>query len=240
MRAKKFNLEKSNQSLENFLVTLTVFPAHFTASKLLDKDLNELLESNFLLILPTKSENYSKRIHCQLAALNQMKFSALLAIRLHNLLFETLFEDENFQIAGLEYILDFSETSHQVLDYFSITDYRNVIKYLKDSFPIRLKSCILINVPSTVLSTIKLALQFLPEKLKNRITILDSETKQLPNESHLIVEKMRKLFLEKSSVLQKSRECDMTIIERLPKWALKATPEIEKGITGKFRHLNVD
>lgn len=230
-----------------------IFPQYYENLDIADPPLEKLLESGYMLAIPERDAEGCRIIMLRPAAINVEEFSVLHIIRFHMLVYEMLLNEEETQIAGIRYIVDFSNLPKNFLNLFSLSNLKNLINIAQHSLPARRKNFYFINLPSFANMIIHLLIGLLSDKLKNRIKFFNStdELKEVVDLSLIpheyggklrmedVKEAMLKDFLIHRDAILSGVQCE---IEVQPEkyWAVTSCDEIEIGAFGSFKKLEVD
>lgn len=218
-----------------------------------DNDLTkmeELLKTGYIYPLKERDSNGRRTVIIRSKNLDPERFTSADAIRASSLVFATLMEEEETQIAGFNFIIDNADTPMKIISLFSITDIRNFLQNLKSSSVGRFKSFYVINLPSYAKLLFDIAKGALTEKLRKRIIIakdLDElktyiDEKQLPKEYGGVVSEKEMLenfkeLTEKHRVnLEKLNQLNLDL-HLLPGKQQKTA--VQETI-GSFRKLDID
>ncbi|CAO1351508.1 unnamed protein product [Diamesa tonsa] len=250
LRTKKFSNAQAFQLLENFLAMKMSTPEWFYCA---DNDLTkmeELLKTGYIYPLKERDSNGRRTVIIRSKNLDPERFTSADAIRASSLVFATLMEEEETQIAGFNFIIDNADTPMKIISLFSISDIRNFLQNLKSSSVGRFKSFYVINLPSYAKLLFDIAKGALSEKLRKRIIIakdLDElktyiNEKQLPAEyggavtEKEMLENFKELTVKHRVNLEKLNELNLDL-HLLPGKNQKTT--VQETI-GSFRKLDID
>ena len=250
LRTKKYSNAQAFQLLENFLAMKMLTPEWFHCVDNNLKKMEELLKTGYIYPLKERDSNGRRTVIIRSKNLDPEKFTSADAIRVSSLVFATLMEEEETQIAGFNFIIDNADTPMKIISLFSISDIRNFLQNLKSSSVGRFKSFYVINLPSYGKLLFDIAKGALSEKLRKRIVIakdLDElktyiDEKQLPEEYGGVVSEKEMLenfkeLTEKHRVnLEKLNDLNLDL-HLLPGKNQKSS--VQETI-GSFRKLDID
>lgn len=194
LRVKKFSVPAACEMLEKYLTIRQLYPQWFQKLDIEDKDLEEIIDSGYLIPLPTRDEHGRQLILSCAGKFDPYRFTSAQMARAHSLVTEALLDDEESQIAGYTHINDEEGLSMGLLSLWSLTDIRNMLKCIQvsinisrdvaynkvtanfslsiqNSTPMRLKETHFINMPQYANKVIEFAMNILNEKLKKRVMV---------------------------------------------------------------------
>jgi hypothetical protein len=253
LRIKKFNIEEASKILSNFLMSTKRFPYYYENLDIEHPILKKLLESGYMLALPERDAEGCRIVLLRPAAIDVKNFTLLHIVRFHMLLYEMLLNEEETQISGIRYILDFSDLPKNFLSLFSLPNLKTLINIAQHSLPARRKSFYFVNLPSFANTIIHLLIGFLNEKLRNRIEFFDSidELKEVLDLSLIpqeyggklrmadIKETMRKELVSHRQAIMSAVKCEIEI-QYNQLWTISSCEGIEIGAFGSFKTISVD
>jgi retinaldehyde-binding protein 1 len=174
LRAKKYNLPKSIKIMKSFLMTPKKYPQYFKDLDLADPSIKALAESGIELIVPERNKDGSKILIYRPSAIDTEKFNVVQCIRFGCAILEVLLREEETQIAGVTSIIDVSNLHLSILNFFSMSDFKNVVDLLANVLPCRLKAFYVVGLPGFLKQICELAVAFVPKKLRKRLHFMKS------------------------------------------------------------------
>lgn len=160
----------------------------------------------------------------------------------------TLLLEEETQISGLSFVLNHKTVSMKYISLFSVEQFINLTKFLKNSSPGRFKSLYLVNVPAIGMFLWNAAIMALTEKLKDRIKLVKSmeDLDEFVEKSLLPKEFGGEKFSEAEMMNQFMRKFDnrLTQLNRTNEFDIDmkkfATCDENQDTVGSFRKLEID
>lgn len=239
--------------LEKYLTVRQIFPHWFKNLDINDSALEEILDSGYLFPLPQRDEFGRRVIFSCASNFDASKYTSAQMARTHAMVIESLLDEEESQVAGYCYITDEGGLTMNHISLWSLIDLKKMAKCIQVSSPMRHKETHFVNIPSIANKVIEFALSLTSEKLKKRM-FLDKNIDELkakvdpdllPSEygGKVSIEEMVKEFKE---TLRKNREKTLALddmfidLDGPPAWLGNDEADIEAGIVGSFRKLEVD
>lgn len=156
-----------------------------------------------------------------------------------------LLEDEQTQVSGIEFILNYTDVTFKYVSKFSMKQHTDFIQFATKAAPGRFKKFYLVNTPpfiGKILSVIKLAMT---EKMKSRLCIvknieeLSKYVENLPQEmggkipESEMIENCRKVFVANISQMQSTNDFAINLEKTV------CNQEAAESV-GSFRKLEID
>lgn len=160
----------------------------------------------------------------------------------------TLLLEEETQISGLSFVLNHKTVSMKYISLFSVDQFINLTKFLKNSCPGRFKSLYLVNVPAIGMFLWNAAMLALTEKLKDRITMVKTmeDLEEFVEKSLMPKEFGGEKFSEAEMMDQFQRKFDksLTLLNRTNEFDIDmkkfAACDENQETVGSFRKLEID
>lgn len=174
--------------------------------------------------------------------------------RTHAMIVESLLDEEESQVAGYCYITDEGGLTMNHISLWSLVDLKKMSKCIQVSSPMRHKETHFINIPSIANKVIEFALSLTSDKLKKRM-FLDKNVEELKsrvNPDLLPAEyggkiKIDDITAQFKETLRKNRAKTLALDDMYidldgasVNWLGNDDADIEAGIVGSFRKLEVD
>ncbi|XP_053674843.1 clavesin-2-like [Anopheles nili] len=255
LRFRKYSIPMACEALERYLAMRETFPTWFKNLDCNDPVMREMLEDVLFSKIGQDAEGRMV-ILFRPRLLNVDKFGPLEQGRLVALLIESLLEWEELQIGGFRVMLDFTDTVMKLYGLWGVSDMKIFMDAINRSYPIRFREIHGAKFPKFAVSILNLMLTFASPKLKERIichnTVLEMKTKFDPsllpesyggkldlNELH---RKFRKHLEDRRSVILALDDMDIDTTQYSALWSQSnlVENEVEGGVAGSFRKLNVD
>lgn len=135
LRVKKFSVAAACEMLEKYLTIRQLYPQWFQKLDIEDKELEEIIDSGYLVPLPERDEHGRQLILSCAGKFDPYRFTSSQMARAHSLVTESLLDDEESQIAGYTHVNDEEGLSMGLLSLWSLTDIRNMIRCIQVSLP---------------------------------------------------------------------------------------------------------
>lgn len=243
----------ATSTFENFLISMKIFPQYFNDLDINDPNLEVLLNSGYLLVMPTRSVGGERIVLLRPQMFDTDKYTAGQSFRLHLLTLSSVLEEEETQISGVKYIMDLTNMPLNFLGLFTITDFRNLADLIHNSLPVRQKSIYFVNLPGFANTILQFVVSLLNEKMRKRVTFFkDMEELKSSLDSRLmpkeyggeipiskIVKNMKEIFLAHRENILRTADFEIKV-KYVPKWAQTSCGEIDAGAIGSFRKLEID
>jgi len=174
LRMQKFRLDKSCAVLEKYTLMREENPCYFRNLDISRPELQELVLSGFMFVLPER-DSFGRRVIFHIPRhLDPSRHSMEDVIKVIAITLETLLEDEENQIRGLTCIVDASDLSLAHMTFWNPIELRRVINMCEKSIPMRHKGVNYIHLPSFVNTMFNFVKGILSKKIQNRIYIHNS------------------------------------------------------------------
>ena len=231
-----------------------MFPHWFKNLDINDPALNEIIDSGYLFPLPERDEFGRRIIFSCASRFDANKFTSAQMARTHATVVEALLDEEESQVAGYCYITDEAGLTMNHVSLWSLVDLKKMSKCIQVSSPMRHKESHFVNIPSFANKVIEFALGLASEKLKKRMcldrTIDDLKARVnpalLPKEYGGSVPMAEMIAKFKENLKQqraKTLALDDMYIDLTgasANWLGNDESDIESGVVGSFRKLEVD
>ncbi|XP_039451569.1 alpha-tocopherol transfer protein-like isoform X2 [Culex pipiens pallens] len=255
LRMRKFSVPMAQESLERYLTALRSFPQWFRNLDPLDAEIRLFNKAGVLTNLGRDSLGRTV-VLIRVRSFDTERFPSALFVRQIMLLLETTIEEEETQINGYVAIADYEGISLKLLSVWSLTDVSNAAESLFQSFPLRIQEIHAICVPKFFKIFADLALSCMSEKIRSRVSChksLDDAMKHLElsllttdyeggtQNPDQLTEDFIKCAERKRTQLLLMDEMDIdTSRYQFGGQQNTVVSEIEAGMVGSFKKLNVD
>lgn len=106
LRAKKFDVKKAGELLENYLFYNTVYPQWFQNISTGDEVIAEIIDRGWIVPLPKKDEAGRQIIFYRTKRLDPVRFSSADMTKAQELVCRRLLKDDEVQIGGAIFLSD--------------------------------------------------------------------------------------------------------------------------------------
>uniref|UniRef100_A0A8D8DWI5 Clavesin-1 n=1 Tax=Culex pipiens TaxID=7175 RepID=A0A8D8DWI5_CULPI len=258
LRSKKYSFNAASECLERFLAARMVHPQWLTNLDIQDPELNALVTAGYLYPLPERDAHGRTIIFNETVQFDATKFKASHATRAHQLVFESLYDQQEVQCAGIVHVYDVSGMTMAQLSLISLNEIKTLAEYMAKATPLRIREFHFINTPGATLALVNIVMQFLSEKLRKRVFCHRSwdelytkvDRKLLPKEHGgqtpkaecIEVFKRRCQRLRPRMLQMNELALNMSSREESKHWRSESSTdaELEAGAIGSFRKLGVD
>lgn len=253
LRTKKYSVPVACELLEKYLTVRQIFPHWFKNLDINDPALEAILDSGYLFPLPQREEHGRRILFSCASNFDATKYTSAQMARTHAMVIESLLDEEESQVAGYCYITDEGGLTMNHISLWSLTDLKKMSKCIQVSSPMRHKETHFVNIPSIANKVIEFALSLTSEKLKKRMFLdknidelkskIDPDLLPLEYGGKVSIQDMVKQFKE---TLRKNREKTLALDDMFidlngpPEWLGNDDADIEAGVVGSFRKLEVD
>lgn len=172
LRTKKYSNAQAFQLLENYLCTRVFFTEWFRYN---DEDVQKMMNLyNNAYSYPLIDRDINGRVNVlyRIKNINPDRFNSADAFRLQSVTTAVLMENEETQITGINFIVDFGDVNMKILSLYKLTELKDYLDVVKNASVGRYKTFYVINIPTYAIFLIDLAKKILSAKLSGRITIL--------------------------------------------------------------------
>ncbi|EDS35644.1 conserved hypothetical protein [Culex quinquefasciatus] len=255
LRMRKFSVPLAQESLERYLAVRQSFPQWFKNLDPLDKEIRDFNAAGMLIDLGRDSRGRTV-ILLQARVFNPDRFTVTHQIRQVMLLLESTLDREETQINGYVVICDYREVSLKQFVVWSITDASNTAKCIFQSLPVRIQEIHAIGVPKFISFVTDLVLSSMSEKIRSRVFChksLDEAKKHLDlsilttdyeggsqNPEHLKQDFIKEAEVRRTELLlMDEMGIDISHCRNLEQQN-NGLSEIDSGLVGSFKKLNVD
>lgn len=234
--------------LENHLIFRLQHFEWFDLSDAKIDKMKELYKAGYMYPLKERDSDGQRIILMNQNRFDTSKFNSEDSFHLFFTILFTLLQEEETQIAGIRMIIEHEGITIKYVSMFSVHEYVNLVKFLKNSCPCRTKAFYLINLPTFAAFLINAAKTVMTEKLKSRLIMVKSMTEvtQFIDKSLLpkelgsgevteaeMMENFMKIFDENLPMLRRTNEFDVDLTK------LSNSDELQENV-GSFRKLEID
>lgn len=240
--------------LEKYLTVRQLFPHWFQRLDINDPELEAIIDSGYLFPLPERDDQGRRIIFSCASRFDATKYTSAQMAKTHGMVVEALLDEQESQVAGYCYITDEAGLTMNHVSLWSLIDLKKMSKCIQVSSPMRHKETHFVNIPSFANKVIEFALSLTSEKLKKRMfldkTIDDLKARVnpalLPKEYGGTIP-MSDMIATFKDTLRKQRAKILALDEMFiemtgapTKWLSNDDADIEGGLMGSFRKLEVD
>lgn len=240
--------------LEIYLREFKTFPEYFGNLDIQDPKLSELLDTGFLITLPDRDADGSLIYLLRPGRIDTEKFTNSDVVRFFSMLFELELDDEESQISGIKFVVDFSNTSMKFFGLFSIADLKNIAYHSGTILAFRQNATYMFNIPFGAASILQFLVNMFTDNMKKvthflsnkddlkkfiDVSILPEENCGKKSTDEIVTNIRARLEQERERILT-SRTFDIAIDKNRSSSSDKDNNEMESGMIGSFRKLEVD
>ncbi|XP_055536184.1 alpha-tocopherol transfer protein-like [Wyeomyia smithii] len=261
LRQRKFSIPSACETLERYLAMRQTFPHWFQNLNPFQKDMEELRDNDVFqglgfdekgrVLILIKSKNFDVE-----------KFNLVHLIRYMHMYLEILSCDERIQVAGIVLIVDCFDTTMGHFTLFNLSDMKNMMPYINHLLPVRCREIHVIRLPKMSVTLVDILFTFISPKLKHRFffhkTLIDArkhlDKSLLPgeysgtNDSSELSVNMHKKVRDSHDELSLLDQMEIDVSKYTAIWnqnhlaagGCGKASEIESGMVGSFRKLNID
>lgn len=254
LRTKKFSVPVACELLEKYLTVRQMFPHWFQKLDIEDPAISAIIDSGYLFPLPERDAEGRRIIFSCASHFDACKFTSAQMAQTHAMVVESLLDEEESQVAGYVYITDEAGLTMNHISLWSLVDLKKMSKCIQASSPMRHKESHFVNIPSFANKVIEFALGLTTEKLKKRMfldkTLDDLKSRVdpalLPKEIGGSIPRAEMIAAFKENLKRqrvKTLALDNMYIDLSgspPNWLNTDDGDIDGGLMGSFRKLEVD
>jgi len=254
LRTKKFSIPAACEMLERYMTIRQIYPNWFQKLDIEDRDIYAIIHDGYLVPLLDRDDEGRQVILSCAGRFDASRFTSAQMARAHSLVCEVLLDDEESQVAGYAHVNDESGLTMSLLSLWSFVDLKNMLKCIQNSTPMRHRETHFINLPPFASKFIEFGMSILSDKLKSRIVLhksLDDLSKKvdkkiLPKEyggtvpMNEMIEKFIARCRQNREKILALDDMHIEITKNSPYWQEVEDQEIDSGMVGSFRKLQVD
>lgn len=173
LRPCKFNVPATLSMIQRYLTCRDRYARWFKNLNVTDPKLSALFDAGFLIPLPKKDHMGRQVMIYNLGNLDPTKYTSDDVFRLQECIYQTLFEDEESQVAGYVCVFDYSAITLQHCAMFSLTDFRNFVTCVRKTIPIRISGMLVLKLPAFLAAFYEITMSVLSPKLRQRFKVSD-------------------------------------------------------------------
>ncbi|XP_013105391.1 clavesin-1 [Stomoxys calcitrans] len=180
LRGCKYSLEKAKSKLEYALAVRTKFHEYFQFTDVDDVQFRRYHNTGAMMPLPTPLNGFGPRLIMARFTFSGKEFCSKDSVRYMSAMMEVLaISDPIAAINGFVFIMDFSQCTRDHMKDINATMMKLLISVKEKALPMRLKGFYVINLAPYQEQLVKLALTFMPTKLRRRIFICGKDVTTL-------------------------------------------------------------
>ncbi|XP_013105387.2 alpha-tocopherol transfer protein-like [Stomoxys calcitrans] len=257
LRGCKYSLEKAKTKLDNFYTFKEKYPELLKRPNLEDPKVRELLRLGIILYLPEPLTEAGPRIVLvRNGAYDPSKYSFAELAQMRTLIQDiVLMEDDVAVVAGIIFVLDFSEVGMSHLFQINPGVMRKVSQYTEKALPLRVKASHFIDTPLVFEPVFNWVKPLMPQKMQGRLYVHGSKREELfkiipkkllPKDyggENLSIQELIDMWEQKVlSYADFFKDDDKYGVDESLRVQQKATNSTEStaGLVGSFRKLVVD
>ncbi|XP_062553468.1 alpha-tocopherol transfer protein-like [Armigeres subalbatus] len=261
LRQRKFSIPLACETLERYLAMRQTFPQWFQNLSPEQPDMRDISAEGVFQALGFDAKG---RIVIIIKAryFNVEKYNLMHLIRYLHMYMEVLSCDERIQVTGIVLIIDCFETTMMHFTLFNLSDMKNMMPYINHLVPVRCKEVHVLRLPKMSVTLVDILFTFVSTKIKHRFffhkTLIDAkkhlDKSLLPsdlngtNDSMEMSNGFHKLVRESEEELALLDQMEIDVTKYTALWnqnhpaagGCGKETEIESGMVGSFRKLNID
>lgn len=174
LRTKKYSMDQAFQVLENHIMFRRNHFEWFDLSDEKIKVMKELCSSGYMYPLVERDAEGQKIILVNHYKMDIKKFKSDDAFHLFYAILFTLLQEEETQISGIRFIMNYEEVTVNYVSKFPVVDLADFVRFLKNSCPYRVKEMYHVNLPTFANYLMTMAKAGLTDKLRDRLILVES------------------------------------------------------------------
>lgn len=177
LRGCKFSLERTKEKLDMYYTLKALVPEFLSNRDPMDSKIQETLKLGlFLPLKKCQGEDSSRTCIVRIGVFDASKYHLTDVLKIAFMITEIMMlEDDNFNVAGEEVIVDMKGVGISVLSQWTPTLAKKAISCFEKAFPVRVRSNYIISTPAGFEAAYAILKTFLGEKFKKRVSILTSD-----------------------------------------------------------------
>lgn len=259
LRFKKFNVQAAYLVLKQYLTGLQIYTKWLINMSVDEKPLLDLLSRGMMIPLSERDELGRQVIVYRFGVIDPDVHTAKDIYRLQTLTYHVLFEDEETQIAGYSFLVDFSGFTLRHVSLFSLLDFKNLANGVKQISAVRICKADILNMSRLLQPFYEVCMAMMLPKLRRRMQLFNSadefinshniERRDIYPKEYGGKKEAKVLAAEFIKKMKSRRELIATVNDmyiELPahmknEWYQHdKSSKIETGMVGTFRRLELD
>ncbi|XP_061707086.1 retinol-binding protein pinta-like [Cydia pomonella] len=181
LRGCKFSLERTKEKLDMYYTLKALVPEFLSNRDPMDSKIQETLKLGlFLPLKKCQGEDSSRTCIVRIGVFDASKYHLTDVLKIAFMITEIMMlEDDNFNVAGEEVIVDMKGVGISVLSQWTPTLAKKAISCFEKAFPVRVRSNYIISTPAGFEAAYAILKTFLGEKLKKRIKVYNQDYKAI-------------------------------------------------------------
>jgi len=169
LRMQKLNVNKAIAVMENYLGFRTNSSEWFDDLDISNSDLNDLISSGYIFVLPGRDASGRRVIFSQARSLDGSRYTSADVMRAHLITYEALLAGEECQINGVSYIFDEEGVNLSHVGMWTPADVTRAFKCSEKAIPLRHREVNFVNMPWSMYLIYQFAKNLLSHKLRSRL-----------------------------------------------------------------------
>lgn len=169
LRMQKMDVQKAAKVLDNYVGFRTDNPEWFDNLDIKDQQLNDVISSGYLFVLPGRDVNGRRVVFSRACCSDSSRFSSADIMRAHLITYEALLLEEECQINGISYLFDEEDITFSNVSMWTPTDVSRAFRCAEKAVPIRHKEMNFVSMPWTMTLIYQFAKSLLSHKLRSRL-----------------------------------------------------------------------
>lgn len=259
LRFKKFNVEASYLAIKKYLSAFQLYSKWLSNMNVDEGPLIQLLSSGMIIPLPERDELGRQIIVYRFGVIDPDVHTAKDVYRLQTLTYHILFEDEETQIAGYSFLVDFSGFSMRHVSMFSLLDFKNLATAVHHIAAIRICKADILNMSRLLQPFYEICMAMMSSKLRRRmklfnsvedfkksntIAVRDAYPKEYggKKEAKVLSGEFMKKMMSRRDLIARVNDMYMEIPDHMKSewYQHDKSSKIDTGMVGSFRQLALD
>ena len=169
LRMKKTNVPKAAAALDKYISFRSTNPEWFEKLDIRENQLNDLISSGYIFVLPGRDANGRRVVFSKAAALDGSRFTSADIMRAHLITYEALLLEEECQINGLSYLFDEEGVNFSHVSMWTPSEAAKAFGCAEGAIPLRHKEMNFVSMPWTMTLIFQFAKSLLSFKLRSRL-----------------------------------------------------------------------
>lgn len=259
LRYTKFNVQVAYLAIKKYLSAFQLYSKWLGDMKVDDANLLPLLSGGFVIPLPDRDEFGRQIIVYRFGIIDPDVHTAKDIYRLQALTYHILFEDEETQIRGYSFLVDFSGLTMRHIALFSLLDFKNLASAINHIAAIRICKADILYMSRLLQPFYEICMAMMSPKLRNRmklfncvedfknsntIAVRDVYPKEYggQKEAKVLTGEFMKKMTSRRDLIAQVNDMYIELPEHMKSewYQHDKNSKIDTGMVGSFRRLELD